>query len=281
MIYKRLKRDFQILKCREKELELGKRTLIMGILNVTPDSFSDGGEHNTVEEAVKYAKKMIVEGVDIIDIGGESTRPGHTKIDEEEEITRVIPVIKKIVELGVIVSIDTYKYKVAEAAFEAGAHILNDIWGLQYDNGEMARVVKKYKVPMIAMHNQIGKEYRGDIIWCMKEFFKKTYEIAERYEIPRENIILDPGIGFGKGIEENLEVLSRLQELREIGRLLLGTSRKRFIGTILNDLPPQERVEGTVATTVLAIEKGVDIVRVHDIVPNKRAAMVADKIVRK
>lgn len=281
MIYKRLKRDFQILKCREKELELGKRTLIMGILNVTPDSFSDGGEHNTVEEAVKYAKKMIVEGVDIIDIGGESTRPGHTKIDEEEEITRVIPVIKKIVELGVIVSIDTYKYKVAEAAFEAGAHILNDIWGLQYDNGEMARVVKKYKVPMIAMHNQIGKEYRGDIIWCMKEFFKKTYEIAERYEIPRENIILDPGIGFGKGIEENLEVLSRLQELREIGRLLLGTSRKRFIGTILNDLPPQERVEGTAATTVLAIEKGVDIVRVHDIVPNKRAAMVADKIVRK
>lgn len=281
MVYKKVKRDVQVLKCRDKELELGKKTLIMGILNVTPDSFSDGGEHNSVEEAVKHAQKMIAEGADIIDIGGESTRPGHTQISEEEEIARVIPVIKKVVELGAIISIDTYKYRVAEAAFEAGAHILNDIWGLQYDSGEMAKIVKKYNVPVIAMHNQNGKEYKEDIVWCIKEFFKKTYEIAERYDIPRENIILDPGIGFGKGIDENLEVLSRLQELREMGRLLLGTSRKRFIGAILNDLPPQERVEGTVATTVLGIEKGVDIVRVHDVLANKRAAMVADRIVRK
>lgn len=281
MIYERDKKEVQILKCRDRELELGKRTLIMGILNVTPDSFSDGGKHNGLEEAIKHAQKMIDEGADIIDIGGESTRPGHTQISDDEEIARVVPVIKKVVELGAIVSIDTYKYRVAEAAFEAGAHILNDIWGLQYDNGEMAKVVKKYNVPVIAMHNQVEKEYEKDIILSIKEFFKKTYDIAHKNGILRESVILDPGIGFGKGIDENLEVLSRLEELREEGRILLGASRKRFIGTILNELPPQERVEGTVATTVIGIEKGVDIVRVHDVLANKRAAMVADRIVRK
>lgn len=281
MVYERDKKEVQILKCRDRELELGKRTLIMGILNVTPDSFSDGGEYNGLEEAIKHAQKMIDEGADIIDIGGESTRPGHTQISDDEEIARVVPVIKKVVELGAIVSVDTYKYRVAEAAFEAGAHILNDIWGLQYDNGEMAKVVKKYNVPVIAMHNQVEKEYEKDIILSIKEFFKKTYDIAHKNGILRESVILDPGIGFGKGIDENLEVLSRLEELREEGRILLGASRKRFIGTILNDLPPQERVEGTVATTVIGIEKGVDIVRVHDVLANKRAAMVADKIVRK
>lgn len=281
MVYERDKKEVQILKCRDKELELGKRTLIMGILNVTPDSFSDGGEHNGLEEAIKHAQKMIDEGADIIDIGGESTRPGHTQISDDEEIARVVPVIKKVVELGAIVSIDTYKYRVAEAAFEAGAHILNDIWGLQYDNGEMVKVVKKYNVPVIAMHNQVEKEYEKDIIFSIKEFFKKTYEIAHKNGILKESVILDPGIGFGKGIDENLEVLSRLEELREEGRILLGASRKRFIGTILNDLPPQERVEGTIATTVIGIEKGVDIVRVHDVLTNKRAAMVADRIVRK
>ena len=281
MVYERDKKEVQILKCRDRELELGKRTLIMGILNVTPDSFSDGGEHNGLEEAIKHAQKMIDEGADIIDIGGESTRPGHTQISDDEEIARVIPVIKKVVELGAIVSVDTYKYRVAEAAFEAGAHILNDIWGLQYDNGEMAKVVKKYNVPVIAMHNQVEKEYEKDIIFSIKEFFKKTYEIAHKNGILKESVILDPGIGFGKGIDENLEVLSRLEELREEGRILLGASRKRFIGTILNDLPPQERVEGTIATTVIGIEKGVDIVRVHDVLTNKRAAMVADRIVRK
>ena len=281
MVYERDKKEVQILKCRDRELELGKRTLIMGILNVTPDSFSDGGEHNGLEEAIKHAQKMIDEGADIIDIGGESTRPGHTQISDDEEIARVVPVIKKVVELGAIVSVDTYKYRVAEAAFEAGAHILNDIWGLQYDNGEMAKVVKKYNVPVIAMHNKVEKEYEKDIIFSIKEFFKKTYEIAHKNGILKESVILDPGIGFGKGIDENLEVLSRLEELREEGRILLGASRKRFIGTILNDLPPQERVEGTVATTVIGIEKGVDIVRVHDVLTNKRAAMVADRIVRK
>lgn len=281
MVYKKNRREVQVLKCRDKEIELGKKTLIMGILNITPDSFSDGGQHNTLEKAVEHAKKMIDEGVDIIDIGGESTRPGYVEISAEEEIDRVVPVIKKVVELGAIVSIDTYKHRVAKEAFEAGAHILNDIWGLQYDSGEMAEVVKKYGVPVIAMHNQNGKEYREDIIITMKKFFEKTYKIAESYGISKEKIILDPGIGFGKGIDENLEVLSRLQELRDLGRLLLGASRKRFIGTILGEVAPEERVEGTVATTVIGIEKGVDIVRVHDVLSNKRAAMVADRIIRR
>lgn len=281
MVYKKNRREVQVLKCRDKEIELGKKTLIMGILNVTPDSFSDGGQHNTLEKAVEHAKKMIDEGVDIIDIGGESTRPGYVEISAEEEIDRVVPVIKKVVELGAVVSIDTYKHRVAKAAFEAGAHILNDIWGLQYDSGEMAEVVKKYDVPVIAMHNQNGKEYREDIITTMKKFFEKTYKIAENYGISKEKIILDPGIGFGKGIDENLEVLSRLQELRDLGRLLLGASRKRFIGTILGEVAPEERVDGTVATTVIGIEKGVDIVRVHDVLSNKRAAMVADRIIRR
>ncbi|WP_288304648.1 dihydropteroate synthase [uncultured Fusobacterium sp.] len=270
----------QILKCRNKEIELGKRTLIMGILNVTPDSFSDGGQHQSVSEAVKHAKKMLEEGADIIDIGGESTRPGHTKITDEKEIERVVPVIKEVAKLGAIISIDTYKYTVAKAAFEAGAHILNDIWGLQYDNGEMAALVKEYDIPVIAMHNQNDKEYKEDIILSMKKFFKKTFDIANKYGIDKDTIILDPGIGFGKGIDENLEVLSRLQELRSMGRILLGCSRKRFIGTILNDIPPQKRAIGTVATTVCGIERGVDIVRVHDIVENKQAAMIADKIIR-
>ena len=280
MAFKKEKKLVQILKCRDKKIELGRRTLIMGILNVTPDSFSDGGEHESVEEAVKHAKKMLEEGADIIDIGGESTRPGHTQITEDEEIARVVPVIKEVVKLGAVISIDTYKHKVAKAAFEAGAHILNDIWGLQYDNGEMAEVVKHYNVPVIAMHNQNDKEYKEDIMLVMKNFFKKTFEIAEKAGIEKDSIILDPGIGFGKGMEENLEVLSRLHEIRDMGRILLGCSRKRFIGTILNDVPPHERAIGTVATTVCGIERGVDIVRVHDILANKQAAMVADKIIR-
>lgn len=280
MTFNKDRKLIQILKCRNKEIELGRRTLIMGILNVTPDSFSDGGQHQSVSEAVKHAKKMLEEGADIIDIGGESTRPGHTKITDEEEIERVVPVIKEVAKLGAIISIDTYKYTVAKAAFEAGAHILNDIWGLQYDNGEMAALVKEYDIPVIAMHNQNDKEYKEDIILSMKKFFKKTFDIANKYGIDKDTIILDPGIGFGKGIDENLEVLSRLQELRSMGRILLGCSRKRFIGTILNDIPPQKRAIGTVATTVCGIERGVDIVRVHDIVENKQAAMIADKIIR-
>ena len=271
-----------ILKCRDKNIELGKKTLIMGILNVTPDSFSDGGRYNNLDSALEQAKKMVEDGVDIIDIGGESTRPGHTQISVEEEIERVIPVIEMLSkELDIIISIDTYKYQVAEAALKAGAHIINDIWGLQYDNGEMAKLAANYNVPVIAMHNQNGNEYSEDIILSMRKFFERTYEISDRYGISRDNIILDPGIGFGKGMEENIEILARLEELRDMGRILLGTSKKRFIGTILGGLSTDERVEGTVATTVIGIGKGVDIVRVHNVLENKRAALVADRIYRR
>lgn len=271
-----------ILKCRDKNIELGKKTLIMGILNVTPDSFSDGGRYNNLDSALEQAKKMVEDGVDIIDIGGESTRLGHTQISVEEEIERVVPVIEMLSkELDVIISIDTYKYQVAEAALKAGAHIINDIWGLQYDNGEMAMLAAEYNVPVIAMHNQNGTEYSEDIILSMRKFFERTYEISDRYGISRDNIILDPGIGFGKGMEENIEVLARLEELRDMGRILLGTSKKRFIGTILGGLSTDERVEGTVATTVIGIGKGVDIVRVHNVLENKRAALVADRMYRR
>ena len=271
-----------ILKCRDKNIELGKKTLIMGILNVTPDSFSDGGRYNNLDSALEQAKKMIEDGADIIDIGGESTRPGHTQISVEEEIERVVPVIEMLSkELDIVISIDTYKYQVAEAALKAGAHIINDIWGLQYDNGEMAKLAADYNVPVIAMHNQNGTEYSEDIILSMRKFFERTYEISDKYGISRDNIILDPGIGFGKGIEENIEVMARLEELRDMGRILLGTSKKRFIGTILGGVPTDERVEGTAATTVIGIEKGVDIVRVHNVLENKRVALVADRIYRR
>ena len=255
---------------------------MMGILNVTPDSFSDGGKYNNIDAALAQAKKLIAEGADIIDVGGESTRPGHTQISSEEEIKRVVPVIEKLSrELDIIISIDTYKYDVAEEAIKAGAHIINDIWGLQYDNGEMAELVKKYDVPIIVMHNQNDEIYKKDIMLTLREFFEKTYKISDKYEIDRNKIILDPGLGFGKNVEQNIEVLSRLNELKDMGSILLGASKKRFIGKLLNDLPFDERVEGTVATTVIGVEKGVDIVRVHNVLENKRACLVADGIYRK
>jgi len=265
-----------------KEIILGERTLVMGILNVTPDSFSDGGKYNNLDSAIKQAEKLILDGADIIDVGGESTRPGHIQISSEEEISRVVPIIEKISKnLDTVISIDTYKYNVAEEAIKAGANIINDIWGLQYDNGEMAELVKKSSLPIIVMHNQNDEIYSKDIMLSLREFFEKTYKIADKYGIDRDKIILDPGLGFGKNAEQNIEVLSRLNELKDMGPILLGASKKRFIGKLLNDLPFDERVEGTVATTVIGIEKGVDIVRVHNVLENKRACLVADGIYRK
>ncbi|MDK4476354.1 dihydropteroate synthase [Fusobacterium necrophorum] len=271
------------LQCRELELELGRRTYIMGILNLTPDSFSDGGKYNQIEAALQHAKEMIEEGADILDIGGESTRPGHIQISEEEEIERVLPVIRSLRKQfpHVLLSIDTYKWKVAEAALEAGVHILNDIWGLQYDKGEMAALAKKYEVPVIVMHNQNTEEYQEDRVQTLRKFFEKSFEIAERVGLSKEKLLLDPGLGFGKGFLGDVELLGRLSELRDMGPILLGTSKKRFIGTLLQGLPPEERVEGTVATTVIGIQQGVDIVRVHNVKENKRVAMVADAIYRK
>lgn len=271
------------LQCRELELELGRRTYIMGILNLTPDSFSDGGKYNQIEAALQHAKEMIEEGADILDIGGESTRLGHIQISEEEEIERVLPVIRSLRKQfpHVLLSIDTYKWKVAEAALEAGVHILNDIWGLQYDKGEMAALAKKYEVPVIVMHNQNTEEYQEDRVQTLRKFFEKSFEIAERVGLSKEKLLLDPGLGFGKGFLGDVELLGRLSELRDMGPILLGTSKKRFIGTLLQGLPPEERVEGTAATTVIGIQQGVDIVRVHNVKENKRVAMVADAIYRK
>ena len=270
------------ISCGSKEIILGERTLVMGILNVTPDSFSDGGRYNNLDSAMKQAEKLISEGADIIDVGGESTRPGHIQITSEEEISRVVPIIEKISKnLDTIISIDTYKYDVAEEAIKAGANIINDIWGLQYDKGEMAELVKKSNLPIIAMHNQNDEVYNKDIMLVLREFFEKTFKIADKYGIDRDTIILDPGLGFGKNVEQNIEVLSRLNELKDMGFILLGASKKRFIGKLLNDLPFDERVEGTVATTVIGIERGVDIVRVHNVLENKRACLVADGVYRK
>lgn len=271
------------LQCRELELELGQRTYIMGILNVTPDSFSDGGKYNQIESALRHAQEMIEEGADILDIGGESTRPGHIQILEEEEIARVIPVIRELRKHfpDTLLSIDTYKWRVAEAALEAGVHILNDIWGLQYDKGEMVALAKQYEVPVVVMHNQNTEEYQEDRVEALRKFFKKSFEIAASVGLSKEKLILDPGLGFGKGFQGDVELLGRLSELREMGPILLGTSKKRFIGTLLQGLPSEERVEGTAATTVIGIQQGVDIVRVHNVKENKRVAMVADAIYRK
>lgn len=269
-----------MFKIKDTVWELGKRTYIMGILNVTPDSFSDGGRFTHVDHAVEHGFELIGQGADIIDVGGESTRPGSREVGEEEELGRVLPVVEKLAALtSVPVSVDTYKAKVAERCLKAGAALINDVWGLQREP-EIARVAAHYGAPVVVMHNQIGTVYTQDILAAMIAFFENSLEIAEKAGLPRESIVLDPGIGFGKTVEQNIAVMGRLSELKALGYpILLGTSRKSTIGRIL-DLPPEQRVEGTLATTVLGIQQGVDIIRVHDVLQNKRAALVADAIVR-
>ncbi|SHG96584.1 dihydropteroate synthase [Tepidibacter thalassicus] len=259
----------------------GERTYIMGILNVTPDSFSDGGEFTNVDIAINHAKEMIKNGADIIDIGGESTRPGSIEINAEEELDRVVPVVERLVkEIDVPISVDTYKASVAEKVLSLGVPIINDVWGLQRDK-RMASVIAKYDAYIVIMHNQLGTEYSKDIIECIKDFFEKSIKIAKEAGIKEDKIILDPGIGFGKTFEQNVYVMKRLGELKSFDYpILLGTSRKSMIGKIL-DLPPRERIEGTIATTVMGIMQGIDIVRVHDVKENLRAAKVADVIYRR
>ena len=261
-------------------LDYGKRTYIMGILNVTQDSFSDGGDFNSVDKALKHAKEMVEEGADMIDIGGESTRPGHTYVDSEEEIRRVVPVIKALKkEISLPMSIDTYKADVAEEALKIGVEMVNDVWGLRKD-ANMANVIAKYDAEVCIMHNQDGTEYDKDIMESIKDFLNESIKMALDAGVKKEKIVLDPGIGFGKTFEQNLEVLRRLGELRDLGYpILLGTSRKSVIGNVLH-LEPKDRVEGTVATTVLGIRDLVDIVRVHDVTENLRAAKMADAIYR-
>lgn len=268
------------IKAGQHTIYIGERTYIMGILNVTPDSFSDGGDFVDIDKAIVHAKQMVEDGADIIDIGGESTRPGSVEVSEEEEAQRVIPVIRRLSkEINVPISIDTYKAKVAEEAIQAGAAIINDIWGMQKEP-QMAEVAARYSVPIILMHNQLGTEYSEDIMEEICMFFNKSINMGLNAGIKRENMIVDPGIGFGKTAEQNVVVMARLGELNDLGcPILLGTSRKSFIGKIL-DLVPKERVDGTVATTVMGIIQGADIVRVHDIKENARAARVTDAVVR-
>lgn len=261
--------------------DYGKRTYIMGILNVTPDSFSDGGNFNKIDVAIKHAKKMIEDGADIIDIGGESTRPGHKYVEAEKEIERVIPVIKELKkEINVPISVDTYKASVANEALKLGVEMINDVWGLKRDK-DMAKIISKYDAHVCIMHNQDGTHYDKDIMESMKDSLKESIDIAIKAGIKNEKIVLDPGIGFGKTFEQNLEVLRRLNELNDLGYpILLGTSRKSVIGNVLN-VEPNKRLEGTIATTVLGVRDGVDIVRVHDVKENLKAAKMADAIYRK
>lgn len=268
------------MKIGNKVIDLEERTYVMGILNVTPDSFSDGGNYNNIEAAIKRVKEMVEEGADIIDIGGESTRPGSSYVTEEEEIQRVVPIIKAIKkEVDVIISIDTYKSKTAEEAIKAGADIINDVWGFKKDSN-MAKVVAKYNVPCILMHNREDEPY-SDLMRDILNDLIDSINIALDAGIKRENIILDPGIGFAKTYEENLEVMNNLEKIVNIGfPVLLATSRKSMIGLAL-DLPVDNRIEGTVATTVIGIMKGCKIVRVHDIIENKRACIMTDKIIDK
>lgn len=269
------------MKIGNKEFKIGERTYIMGILNFTPDSFSDGGKFNHMEDALKHVEDMINEGADIIDIGGESTRPNHTPVGEEEEIKRVIPIIKAVREkFDIPISVDTYKAKVAEEAIKAGADLINDVWGFKKDKN-MATVAAKYNVPCCLMHNRENKEYNS-LMNDMLEDLKESIKIAKDAGVKDENIILDPGIGFAKTCEQNLEVMNNLEVIKTLGYpILLGTSRKSMIGLTL-DLPVEERVEGTVATTVIGIMKDAcDFVRVHDVKENLRAAKMTDAIVRR
>lgn len=266
------------LNCRGKSLRLGVKTLVMGILNVTPDSFSDGGRFNDPDLALERAAQMVDEGADIIDLGGETTKPGYIAVETGEELARVIPVLRRLVDaLPVPVSIDTTKPAVAREALEAGAHIINDQWGLRSDP-EMARLAAEYGAPLAMMHNQKGTSYR-DLTGDLVEYFQEGARLAEEAGVPRERIIIDPGFGFGKTPAQNLELLRRLKELRCLGLpVLVGTSRKSTIGKVLN-LPVDQRLEGTAATVAVAIVNGADLVRVHDVKEMVRIARMTDAII--
>ena len=274
------------MNCRGKILTLGERTHVMGILNVTPDSFSDGGQYLDVQQAVDHAKLMVEEGATLVDIGGESSRPGASPVSTTEQLDRVLPVIRAVADaLDVVISIDTSKAEVARKALEAGAHIVNDITALRGD-AEMVSVVAEMDAGLILMHikgtprtMQQAPKY-DDVVRDVGTSLRESVKYAEAQGVAAERIIIDPGIGFGKTAEHNIELLKRLSEFRSLNKpLLIGTSRKSFIGNILN-LPVTERVEGTVATVCWAIAHGADIVRVHDVKANVRAALMTDALYR-
>lgn len=267
------------------ELDFLKKTYLMGILNVTPDSFFDGGRYFSVKKAIDRALRMIEEGADIIDIGGESTRPGAEPVTADEELRRVIPVIEGLSKkISIPISIDTYKARVAESAIQAGATIVNDISGLRFDP-EMPEIVSKYKVPVIIMHikgtprdMQKNPSYNA-LIPEIIEYLRESIVIAKEAGIQENMIIIDPGIGFGKLPEHNLEIIKRLKDFTSLGKpLLIGVSRKSFIGKILNNAPPEERLEGTAAAVVASILNGANIVRVHDVGFMHKVVKVVDAI---
>jgi dihydropteroate synthase len=281
-IAKRRRSKISKLQLGDYSLPLGERTLIMGILNVTPDSFSDGGHFNQISEAVDQAFRMAEEGADIIDIGGESTRPGHEQISAEEELKRVMPVIKALKNdrsFKLPLSIDTYKAEVAEEALASGVEMLNDIWGLKEDS-RIGDVAARYEVPICLMHNRHSTAYE-DLIPDILSELEESITRANLAGIRDNRIIIDPGIGFGKTLEQNLEVMRHLSVFQNLKYpLLLGTSRKSIVGKTL-DLPVTERVEGTAATVAYGISAGADIVRVHDVLQMRRVAIVTDAIVRR
>jgi dihydropteroate synthase len=260
-------------------LHLGRRATVMGILNVTPDSFSDGGEHPTVQAALAHARRMIADGADLIDVGGESTRPGADSITAKEELERVIPVIEALRAEGISqpISIDTTKAEVADRAIRSGASIINDVSGLLRDR-EIAAVAARYDVPVIAMHWDRDRDTDGDIAADIRRYFQRSIAVAEASGIGKDRVILDPGFGFAKSLDENYRVLRELRTLRDLGcPLLIGTSRKSMIGRVL-DAGPADRVAGTIATTVLAYGAGAHIFRVHDVRPNRDALRIAEAV---
>jgi dihydropteroate synthase len=268
------------IKCGSFDLDYSNKTLIMGILNVTPDSFSDGGKYNRIDAALKHAERMVNDGADILDVGGESTRPNYERISDEEEIERVAPIIEAISRnIEVPISVDTYKSRVAEAAVKAGAHILNDIWGGKADS-LMSKVAAEYKVPIILMHNRGNMEYGHFVRDVLQDLFESIMLVKDA-GVKDENIILDPGIGFAKDLKLNLEMMRNLDKLVSLGYpVLLATSRKSMIGHVL-DLPPSERMEGTAATICHGIQQGCQMVRVHDVKEMARTAKMMDALLGK
>lgn len=269
-----------IIKCGNHTLDYQNKTIIMGILNATPDSFSDGGKYDHVDTALRRAEEMVKQGVDIIDIGGESTRPNYDRISEQQELERILPVIKAITNnLDITLSVDTYKSVVAKEAVKAGAHIINDIWGAKADP-EMAKVAAEYQVPIILMHNREQMNYEHFIRDALTDL-TESIKIVKRAGVLDENIILDPGIGFAKNTSLNLEMIRNLDKLVAMGYpVLLAASRKSMIGDVLN-LPPNERMEGTGATICFGIQKGCQMIRVHDVKEMARMAKMMDALAGK
>jgi dihydropteroate synthase len=270
----------QFIQAGPYKLDYGKKTLIMGILNITPDSFSDGGKYNRLESAVEHALEMVENGADLIDIGGESTRPGHEPVPLEVELERVIPVIEAVAsKVNVPISIDTYKAEVARQAIKVGAHIINDVWGAKADP-EMASVAADLQVPIILMHNRNNLDYKVFFRDVVNDLYE-SISLVKNAGVKDEMIILDPGIGFAKDLALNIEMMRNLDKLVALGfPVLLGTSRKSMIGHVL-DLPVNERLEGTAATVCFGIQKGCQIIRVHDVKEMSRVAKMMDALIGK